>query len=483
MKTTRKAIVIGAGVGGLSTAIELARRGLEVTVLEARSEPGGLASGFTAEGLSFDYGPYILLDRPGLEWSFQQFGEELAAHLELRRIEEIYRVTDAAGVQVNFYSDLDRTAREFEQRWPGSAKSYISFVQRTNHVYRRLSGLLHISRPTMMDLLRSGAWTQARFLLKSLGQVLAGTGLPRVIINAIGIWTHVAGQKLDEAPSPLAFVPGLFHTVGCYLPVGGIRRISQIMTTLAVNSGVRFEFNCKARRIRTRGDIIQAVETEHGEVCEADVIISNHSAIGTYLDLLDQRLHRGDEAELESLPLQSPGVCAYLALRNAPPPPYLHFYLPEGDEPCRLLINPALVIPEERTNGEGTGGWYPARLLSPMRYAEAARGGAQGQQQYLEKILAEDWWKTQGGETRVLASQTPMQWAGRFNLYRDSMNPVMTARFMRSGRMPHRSSQFKGLYFAGSSTHPGQWVSFCAISGVLAANCVLEDLGLEPERR
>jgi phytoene dehydrogenase-like protein len=89
----------------------------------------------------------------------------------------------------------------------------------------------------------------------------------------------------------------------------------------------------------------------------------------------------------------------------------------------------------------------------------------------------------QAGETRVLASQTPMQWAGRFNLYRDSMNPVMTARFMRSGRMPHRSAQFKGLYFAGSSTHPGQWVSFCAISGVLAANCVLEDLGMGTDRR
>ena len=55
------------------------------------------------------------------------------------------------------------------------------------------------------------------------------------------------------------------------------------------------------------------------------------------------------------------------------------------------------------------------------------------------------------------------------------MNPVMTARFMRSGRLAHRSPHLNKLYLAGSSTHPGQWV-LRAISGVLAADRVLEDL-------
>ena len=57
------------------------------------------------------------------------------------------------------------------------------------------------------------------------------------------------------------------------------------------------------------------------------------------------------------------------------------------------------------------------------------------------------------------------------------MNPVMTARLMRAGRLAHRSPHFRGLYLAGSATHPGQWVSFCAISGVLAADALAQDLG------
>jgi phytoene dehydrogenase-like protein len=55
------------------------------------------------------------------------------------------------------------------------------------------------------------------------------------------------------------------------------------------------------------------------------------------------------------------------------------------------------------------------------------------------------------------------------------MNVVMTTFEMRRGRIAHRSPDAPGLYLAGSSTHPGQWISFCATSGVLAAEALLED--------
>src|SRR5262249_24977395 len=85
-----RTVVVGAGMGGLTAALRLARAGFRVRVLEARTEPGGLASGFVADGLAFDAGPYILLDRPGLEWAFRAVGLELADRVELRRIEEVY---------------------------------------------------------------------------------------------------------------------------------------------------------------------------------------------------------------------------------------------------------------------------------------------------------------------------------------------------------------------------------------------------------
>jgi hypothetical protein len=203
----------------------------------------------------------------------------------------------------------------------------------------------------------------------------------------------------------------------------------------------------------------------------AGIVVANHGSIGVYVDLLDQRVKQ--QEELEKLPLQSPGVCAYLAVKRKPDPPYLRFNMVSGGEACRLFVSPGVPAPEIQRDG-----WYPARLLSSMHYDEAEKG-TPAQQQYLEKMLSESWWQPAAGEYRVLTTQIPEQWHSRFNLYRSSMNPAMTGKFMRAGRMPHRSPHFGGLYFAGSSTHPGLGVSFSAISGILAGQCVLEDLGAQ----
>ena len=72
---SRRVAVLGAGMGGLTAALRLARHGYRVTVLEARAAPGGLAGGLELDGFPFDAGPYILLDRPGLEWAFRLLQE------------------------------------------------------------------------------------------------------------------------------------------------------------------------------------------------------------------------------------------------------------------------------------------------------------------------------------------------------------------------------------------------------------------------
>src|ERR1041384_4029459 len=116
-------VVIGSGMGGLAAAIRLANAGFEVHVFEARSNAGGLASGVQYDGFMFDAGPYILLDLPGLQWSFEQLGLTLSEHLSLRAIEDIYEV-EVGNTRVRFFSDMTRTAAVFDQQWPGSGKRY-----------------------------------------------------------------------------------------------------------------------------------------------------------------------------------------------------------------------------------------------------------------------------------------------------------------------------------------------------------------------
>ena len=470
----RSAIVIGAGMGGLTAALRLARAGVDVHVLEARPGPGGLASGFEIEGFRFDGGPYILLDRPGLEWAFRALGLELADHVPLQRLDPIYEVTTAGGERVRFGADLDATAGAFHRQWPGSGPHYLRYVRQVTEIYRRLEPLQRIARPGLRDLLLTGGWRDVPFLFRSLDRILSGSGLPQPVRDALAIWTHIAGQRVEEAPSPLAFVPALFHGVGAFYPTGGISRIPQTLASEAQRLGVKLDYGVKATAIRRHSGRVSLVETDRGEVHTADAILSNAAGLGTYLNLLESP-PPALRTRLDKLPLQSPGIAAYLSVKPTGAghgvPPYLRFNLPGGDERCRCLVMPAVMEPSLRKDD-----WQPARLIVPMDHAKAEAVGPAGQREYLDRVLAEPWWRESIAEHRVLATRIPTQWGVEHHLYRDSMNPVMTASFMRAGRLAHRSL-VPGLYLAGSATHPGQWVSFCAISGILAADLMLEDLG------
>jgi phytoene desaturase len=467
---SRRILIVGAGMGGLTAALRLAGHGFAVSVLEARAESGGLAAGFGQDGLTFDAGPYILLDRPGLDWAFRSVGLELDRLVTLRRLEEVCEVSSATGV-VRFHADLARTAAGIDATWPGSGERYVRFVTSMGKVYRRLQPLQSVSQPGLRDLLRTGAWRHAPFLFRSLASVLASLRLPPPVCDALAIWTHVAGYREEDAPSPLAFVPALFHTVGAFYPVGGVGAIPRTLAAAVTAAGVEVRHGVRVRAIRSERGRVAGVETEPGEFLPADAVISNAHGVGTYLDLVSATPPREGE-RLRRLPLQSPGVCAYLAIKGDARPPYLRFRLPGGGQLCRLLVRSAVVDPAVRRDD-----WHPARLIAPMGHAEAERAGPAGQRAYLERVLAEDWWCEGVTEHRVVATRIPAEWGRQYNLYRDSMNPVMTARFMREGRLAHRSPHVAGLYLAGSSTHPGQWVSFCAVSGVLAADRVREDLG------
>ena len=465
----RRVVIIGAGMGGLTAALRLAQQGLSVKILEARTEAGGLASAFEKDGFLFDSGPYILLDRPGLEWAFRSLGLELSEHVTLRHISDVYEVISSKHA-VHFYADLERTAAGIDAQWPGSGRNYERFVREMQDAHKRLSPLLHVSRPRAASLLRNRAFTLLPFLLRSLGTILARADLPQPVVDAIAIWTQIAGQRIDEAPSPLAFVPALIHSIGAFYPVEGIGSVPRTLTRVAEQAGVEFQYNTTVRSIVSEHGRVRGVETHHDQVIPADAVISNYNGIGTYLEMLGDTPPSARK-KLHKLPLQSPGACAYLAVRGEIKPPYLRFQLPENNELCRLFVRPTVVAPELEKNG-----WVPARLISPMRYEQVEGLSVEDQRDYLDRLLTDSWWREDVDEFRVLATRVPSEWGAQYKLYRNSMNPVMTSGFMRAGRLAHKSPYARGLYLAGSSTHPGQWVSFCAISGILAANDLLEDL-------
>src|SRR5262249_5665571 len=146
---------------------------------------------------------------------------------------------------------------------------------------------LHVSRPGPIDLLRGGVWRHLPFLLRSLGAILDRSGLPSPVRAAMAIWTHVARQTVDAAPGPMAFVPALIHTVEADYPASGIGSIPRAVAATAASAGVEFEYGTKVVAIPRRQGRVRGVETDGGQFIAADAVVSNHSGVGTYLNLVE----------------------------------------------------------------------------------------------------------------------------------------------------------------------------------------------------
>src|SRR5688572_4403070 len=303
-----KVSVIGSGVGGLVAATRLAILGHEVRIFEARNEAGGLASGFDAEGLSFDGGPYILLDRPGLEWALERVGLDLSS-LQLIRAENLYEVRRESD-SVRIFLELKRTEEELERAWPGAGRGYARFVDQMDSIRTGLAPLLRVSRPNLIELARRGSLHVAPFLIPSLASVLKEARLPAAVVDAIAIWTHIAGQPLEASPSVMAFIPALLHRVGAFLPAGGMRAIAPLLESHAANSGVEIRYRTPVRRVRSGNGRVTGVELHDGSIVTCDAVVSNYHGIGTYDELVD--IPERVRARLRKQPLQSPGMCAYV---------------------------------------------------------------------------------------------------------------------------------------------------------------------------
>src|SRR5512135_1279396 len=117
---TKSVIVIGAGIGGMTAAIHLARRGLHVTVIEKNAHPGGRCDRLSRDGHHFDTGPTLLVMPRLYEAEFAALGSSLHQALDLQRVDPTYHLVFDDGSQLALTSQMESLQAQLEAIEPGS---------------------------------------------------------------------------------------------------------------------------------------------------------------------------------------------------------------------------------------------------------------------------------------------------------------------------------------------------------------------------
>ena len=132
----KSVLVIGAGIGGITAATHLAREGLQVTVLEKNTHPGGRCDRLSREGHQFDTGPTLFVMPLLYEAEFGALGTSMYERLDLQCVDPTYHLVFDDGSQLALTSDLKSMQEQLEAIEPGSFQGLQCYLQEGKKHYQ-----------------------------------------------------------------------------------------------------------------------------------------------------------------------------------------------------------------------------------------------------------------------------------------------------------------------------------------------------------
>ena len=322
-----KIVVIGAGVGGLTTAALLAKRGFEVTVLEAHVEPGGCAATFFHKGYRFDVGATLVGGfHPG--GPHQIVGEQLGITWPVRPVEPAMQV-HLPGQVITRWGDADRWRAERQRAFGVSAEKFWSMQE-------------HVADTVWDFSARVPAWPIASahdmgHLISTVRPDLIPIGplaftTMRTWANALGargrdLMTFLDGQLLIAAQGVAREINGLYGAValdlyrrGVMHVEGGVGNLAETLASAVQAQGGQVLYRHEVTAIR-RGEVSSPgarrprqykIETKRG-VFEADFVVANLTP-WALVKLLGAETPSGLQRRVKNLKPISSAFMAYLGV-------------------------------------------------------------------------------------------------------------------------------------------------------------------------
>jgi 1-hydroxycarotenoid 3,4-desaturase len=492
----RPVVVVGAGVAGLAAAFDLATRGVPVVVLEAGDRPGGKMRRTPVGSTDFDAGPTVLTMRWVFDEMFGEAGLSFADHVTTRPASVLARHSWGNTATLDLHADAARSADAIAQfAGPDEGRRFLGFCQEARATYQALEhAFIRAQRPSMPGLVgRIGSRRAADLLairpFENLWHALGRHFRDPRLRQLFGRYATYCGSSPFTAPATLMLVAHV-EQEGVWLAEPGMYGIAEALEKVARSRGAHFRYDCAVRRLGRDAQGEWRIELASGEVVEAGAVIANADAAAMARGLLgaeparaaagSDRLARSLSAItwLVSAPTQGFDLLrhnvffstdyaaefeAIFGRRELPDDPTIYVCAQDrgaagataaagGTERLLCLIN----APADGDK-PGAGGSAALRNAHPDRiYSLLARFGLHidRDRAVVRQSRPEDFERQYPGTGGALYGSATHGWRASF-------------------QRPGAASAVPGLFLAGGSVHPGPGVPMAALSGRLAARCVL----------
>ena len=490
---SRRVIIIGAGPGGLASAMLLAKAGADVTILEKQPRVGGRTSVLGADGYRFDLGPTFFLYPQILQEIFQEVGRDLYKEVPMTKLDPQYRITFGAGGELNATPDLERMVAEIGRLSPPDAEGFRRFMEYNRVKLEKFAPCLQVPFPGWKSLISLRLLMVLPYLKpwKSLHAELAGYFKDPRLQLAFTFQSKYLGMSPFQCPSLFSILSFLEYEHGIWHPTGGCNAISTNMARVAQELGVKIRLNTPVEEILFEGRRAVGVRTAQGEQ-RADAVMVNADFANAITKLVPDNLRRrwsnakvaGKDFSCSTfmLYLGVEGTFDHLAHHNIYVTKEYRRNLDEIERQHVLSDDPSFYVadPVHTDATMAPPGHSALYVLLPVTHQhpnvdwnrERARYRAVALRQ-MEKLGIKDIEKRIRFE-RII---TPADWESQVDVYRGAtFNLAHSFKQMLHLRPQNRFEEFDGMYLVGGGTHPGSGLPVIFESARISSKLLLEDL-------
>jgi 1-hydroxycarotenoid 3,4-desaturase len=476
-------VIVGAGIGGLVSAVLLAARGVSVTVVEKENSPGGKIRQLEINGAMIDAGPTVFTMRSVIDDVFEAAGVTTEDYITLHKADRIARHAWGPDERLDLYADHEHSVDAIgEFAGAKAAAGFRSFSDEAKRLHDALDRpFLRGSKTDPLTLgWRMGLrgfpdWMTLRAytsLWSALGKYFPDPRLRQLF----GRYTTYCGSSPFQTPATLMLIAHV-EAQGVWAIDGGMSALANALDQLANEKGVVFRYGQAVSRITVRDKSATGVELANGERLPASKVIFNGDPAALASGLL------GDEAApaTRAVPEKARSLSAMVWLANTKTKGFdldHHNVFFGPDYPAEFRDIAAGRVPSAPTAYVCSLGQERLQIIvnAPAngdRHTYSSEEREQCTSNMLERLRSCGLELEQPLPHHLV---TPNEFATLFPATGGALYGRASHGWAASFLRPGSRTAIRGLYCAGGATHPGAGVPMAALSGRLASEAVLSDL-------
>ncbi len=490
----KEVLIVGAGPGGLASAILLASQGVKVKIVERLPIVGGRTSSIEANGYRFDLGPTFFLYPRVLEEIFRVAGAELREEVELVRLDPQYRVQFGAGGELECTPNIARMEEQIAALAPPDAPGFRKFLFENRIKLELMEPCLETSFDGWRSIFNRRLFRMLPMLRphQSLDTYLTRFFSDERVRLAFCFQSKYLGMSPFRCPSLFSILSFLEYEHGVWHPIGGCAAITSAMARVAQRLGVEIHLNEPVKEILFSGRKAIGVRSDN-QIYKADAVIVNADFARAMERLVPDRLRRRwANRKLARKKYSCSTFMIYLGIEGRFDLPHHNIHISEDYEgnldeienqhvlsrdPSFYVQNASVTDPTLAPNGHSA-----LYILAPVTHQHANVDWSKERSPFRDlmiKRIAKLGFTDVESRIRYERVITPDDWDTRYEIYRGAtFNLAHTLDQMLHLRPHNRFEDLDGMYLVGGGTHPGSGLPVIFESARISSRLLLEDLGV-----